>query len=611
MYRKPWVLLFIGLAIVVQMIGFDTITLAQGEVKLDASLVELGETFRLVYKITNSTDKNIEQIQITETIYNKNNEVEESKTSKIDGGISLNSQRDIDGETHNAIEGYIHYLVEYRMEGEEGWVKLREGEVTLNLINIDIKVTYKAKHPDKVMKGEEVQYTAVIQSTSNVPLKNVTVLDTKLGELGNISVLNPGEKKTITKYFKLQETTESHIIVQHDHPINGQEQMTHNLTNAKVKVKVEEESPVYSLEVVGAVDKPYIPSPEEVTFTLRLKNSGNAALINVQCIDWNGNVFFQVDRLAPNKDVTTEYTVKVSPDKSYEIICSGMVEDGSQKVQSSYTAQILKTAPKIEIERRFTPEETVPGDTVTIEYTIRNTGNITLMDVKVDEPELGGIASFDSLKPGETKDFSIEKIMDEDGIISKTIVTAREEETGNPYRYEADELVIPAKATGQVAHVSISVTVNPEQLGEAGSVELLCTVRNDGEVTLNNVEVILKERNIPMGSVLELNPGDEETFKISQLGMEETESFTIVVKAQAQQGNYVEFSSEPFEIIVGGEDAQGDSASDTGKAMLLKTVFIVIIFLIILTAGVLLYMVRDSLPFFRNRKNQKKHKVTQ
>jgi len=42
---------------------------------------------------------------------------------------------------------------------------------------------------------------------------------------------------------------------------------------------------------------------------------------------------------------------------------------------------------------------------------------------------------------------------------------------------------------------------------------------------------------------------------------------------------------------------------------LLKVAFTIVIFLIILTAGTLIYLMRDSLPFFRRRRNLKHRAV--
>src|SRR5690606_6441661 len=134
---------------------------------------------------------------------------------------------------------------------------------------------------------------------------------------------------------------------------------------------------------------------------LQIKNTGNVALNNVQCTDWNGNVFFEIVKLLPGQETTAEYKARISPDKEYKIVCSGTPEDGAQKVNAAYNLTVKKAQANIEITRSYEPEEAAPGDTVTINYTVKNTGNVTLVDIAVDEPEFGNVASFDKLKPGE------------------------------------------------------------------------------------------------------------------------------------------------------------------------------------------------------------------
>jgi uncharacterized membrane protein len=50
------------------------------------------------------------------------------------------------------------------------------------------------------------------------------------------------------------------------------------MPNTKVKVEVQEQEPVYSLEMTGSVDKSHISSEEEVAIRLQIKNTGNVAL---------------------------------------------------------------------------------------------------------------------------------------------------------------------------------------------------------------------------------------------------------------------------------------------------------------------------------------------
>ncbi len=608
MRKKTWVVLSLVLMLILQMLNFNTEVRAENQVKLssrvDVFSTDTGYRFQVIYNINNLTDKDISRVRVTEQLLDANKQpVGSSHVTVMEKSVPAGESISFAGEEQNAIIGYIRYSVEYQVQGEDQWISLYQGEESL--ININITVNYKANVSGKVKKNEEVQYTAVVESASNVALLDVVLIDSKLGEIGRIPVLGPGDKKTLTRYFKLQGTTESHAILQYMDPTGERDEIVQELPNTKVKVEVQEQEPVYSLEMTGSVDKSHISSDEEVAIRLQIKNTGNVALNNVQCSDWNGNVFFEIVQLLPGQETKAEYKARISPDKEYKIVCSGTPEDGAQKVTATYNFTVKKAQANVEIIRDFEPEEAAPGDIVTLNYTIKNTGNIALVDVVVDEPELGNVASFDKLAPGEEKTFTVQEEMDEDGIVSKTVVTAKDESTGESYRFEADEWFIPAVGSGRNPHLSIDVTFDPPSLEEAGSVKVTCVIKNDGDVVLSNLEVFIKERNIPMGSVLTLSPGQEETFTLSHLGVEETETFTVLVKAEDPEGNALEFTSQPFEITVGLQESQEGGRDSEGKITLLKTVLIVVIFLIVLIAGALLYIVRDSLPFFRKRKTLK------
>ncbi|MBM7582575.1 putative membrane protein [Caldicoprobacter guelmensis] len=611
-----WLPIFMVFMLIAQALLSDVMVLAQGKVTISVevspSVIQPGEPFKIMYSITNSMDKPI-KVRIREDFYN--HRTNENETTVFERSIAPGEKQEISsadgGSTYVAIDGYVTYRVEYQVEGQSEWAVLKEG--TFDIFNIGFSVSYSAS-PPQIKTGERVEYVAEVKSTSNVVLEDIVVMDSQLGELGRISRLEPGEEKTVKNKFNLEKSTESYLILKYKDPLAIGGDMQQEFQNARVKVEVVKPQPVYSLSLEGGVDKRQIASPQEVTFTLRIKNTGDVTLKNIQCIDWKGKNFYEIIQLLPGQETVATYKAMVDSAGKYTITCSGVPEDSTQKVEASYTVEISKVEAAVEIERKFEPPKVAPGGIVTLTYTIRNTGKVALKGVEVYEPEMGNIASFDSLRPGEEKVVSIEKEMDDDGIVSKTILTAKDELTGAPYKYEADELLIPAEVSEKAANVSIDVEVEPPSLEKAGAVRVKCTIKNDGGVALRNIEVfiedLIKERKVGMGSALVLNPGEEKTFNLPYLSVEETSSFVVVVKAQDQEGNDLEFRSQQFEVTVGVTDkAQNPGGLDSGKVAILKTALTVVIFLIILTSGMLIYLVRDSLSFFKRRKSLKHRAV--
>ena len=105
-----------------------------------------------------------------------------------------------------------------------------------------------------------------------------------------------------------------------------------------------------------------------------------------------------------------------------------------------------------------------------------------------------------------------------------------------------------------------------------------------------------------MGSVLTLSPGQEETFTLSHLGVEKP-AFTVWLRLRDQEGNNYEFTSLPFEVTAEAA-GRGRRGIYRQKRQGCRSQDGVICCIILNRAdsGVLFYILRDSLPFFRKRK---------
>src|SRR5690606_18678188 len=108
---------------------------------------------------------------VTEQLLDANRQQLTRHVTVTEKSVPAGEEMSFAGEEQNAINGYIRYVVEYQMQDEDQWISLDEGEEVI--INVGFKVNYKANVSGKVKKDEEVQYTAVVESTSNVPLLDV------------------------------------------------------------------------------------------------------------------------------------------------------------------------------------------------------------------------------------------------------------------------------------------------------------------------------------------------------------------------------------------------------------------------------------------------------
>jgi len=563
--------------------------------------------FQAIYRIEKGDAKMLE-IGFEETLEDKDGNRVGRPNIRLIEGISQEGVVEFYGEKYQLSKEKapytLRYVVKYRTEGSDRWTTLADSQRAVHVLNIDLDVQYQAE-PQTVKEGEEVLYTATVESKSNVTLYNIFVKDSELGDLGVIPVLQPGQKAEVSKSFVVVETTKSHAVVAFDDPLGIKGSLTEN--SGPVQVEVERLEAVASFDLKGTVDKVYLPIAGEVTFTLEIRNQGNVPLTDIQCIDWEENVFHTIKVLEPGARETVSYHRTVEPGNSYTITARATVQGSGQKIQEVFSQKFIKLEPKVEVDRVLVPEKVKAGEKLVIEYTLRNTGTVLLKNIKVSEPEFGDIVSIERLEPNEERKFSIERTLSQQSI-SKTIVTAIEDALGSEYQYEASELVIPVEIPPGTPHISFTVTSTPEKLEEAGEVEIKCILKNDGDGTLTNVEVTLVERQLMMGSILTFKPGQEQVLTIPSLGLQKTETFTIRARGKDQDNNWVEFTSNPFEIKVGsepdleldledpGEETSADDiipeVVEDRKLALIRSILIGLGALVVLTAAALIYFIK-------------------
>lgn len=585
----------------------NSTSIAQGEVTSTEKLVgkEVREIngryyvppqsdFMINYTINNGGNVNISQIIIKETLVGGGTATGgERVVSDIEypitpGQSKTFNMRKFKGE--KGVSSYtLEYTIEYMEEGSSQPVHLKSDKIEISMLSTDIKVIYKASTGGPITPGQEVTYTAELQSVATVPIENILVEDSVHGEIGVIPVLNPADKATVSKAFKLDKTTKSYPILTFDNPLDYNRRTVH-AENAFLEVVVEEQQVEKPLVIQGQVNKTRIAPNEQVDFSLSVINKGNRALTNVKLVDWTGKEVLYKDALAPGKEATVIYTARVEPGVEYTFKATAVEEGTGRNVQDTYTANFTGIEAEIQIINRVTPEEIAVGDVVTIEYVLKNTGKVTMVDIVVEEPEFGEVASFTELKPGQEETFSIERIIEHD-TSSHPRVYAKDKETGHSYEFHGDFIEILINTVEAHPLLTIRLASEPEVLSEPGNVDLICTVINEGDIKIDNIELILNERSLYIGSILTLEPGDQETLTLPGLSIEEDTSFTVTAKGITYDGQEVEFTSEPYEIKIGEEIPE--EKAENPKLSFLKRLLGVVIALAIATAGGMVYLIRD------------------
>lgn len=404
--------------------------------------------------------------------------------------------------------------------------------------------------------GQEVVYTFEVENTGNVTLSNIQLDDPLLNKSINLvdTKLAPGEKTTGTATY----------IVTQDDLDNGGVTNTASATGempdgTPVDDEGRDELPSSqdpSITLTKEADRNDLIVGEEIEYTFTFENTGNVSLYNVILTDELENLSDIRYVLLNEEEIEDQNSLTLLPGdvvvaKATYVITQADLDQGQvvnlatvtgttildEKVSDDDTVVISQeTSPSIKLEKSSDLDLlTEVGQKVVYTFEIENTGDVTLEDVEVNDPFLGGTIELESTKlaPGEktsgTAEYTVtQKDLDNGNLLNVATVTA-ETPAGTPVEDE-DQDEIPAT---QEPNIDLLKETDREGLIVDEEINYTFTIKNSGNVTLYEVDLIdslegisdirytmLNGEEVEDLETIILAPGDilvaEATYKITQ-----------------------------------------------------------------------------------------------
>ena len=158
------------------------------------------------------------------------------------------------------------------------------------------------------------------------------------------------------------------------------------------------------------------------------------------------------------------------------------------------------------------------GDVITYKITATNDGNLTLTDVVVTDDLTGDEWTIETLKPGESKEFTAEYTVTEEDILAGTVVNTATAEGTSPDPDEPEVPVTPGEKEDPTdtkkPSLFVEKTAQPDEDGvyNLGD-EIVYTVKvvNNGNVTVTNIDVA-DDLTGGAWTIDSLAPGESEEF---------------------------------------------------------------------------------------------------
>ena len=337
----------------------------------------------------------------------------------------------------------------------------------------------KSADKAEVKAGGEVVYTYQVSNKGDTPLLNVTVTDDKCapvkyesGDTDKNEVLGLEETWTFTCTTTLKETTENTAVA------SGKDRTGQPVEDTdKATVVV----PKPGIKVDKSADKAEVKAGGSVTYTYTVTNTGDTPLLNVTVTD---------DKCAPVKDEsgdadeneilgleeTWTFTCTTTLKETTENTAVASGEDRTgQPVEDTATAKVIVPKPGMKVDKTASAASVTAGQSVTYTYTVTNTGDIELLNVKVTDDKCApveyksGDDGDNKLQKTETWIFNCTTVLNEP--TTNTAVASGEDRTGQTVSSEAKASVNVTQVSPVVAKriCPIDVTLHKPQPTKVGN----------------------------------------------------------------------------------------------------------------------------------------------
>ena len=400
--------------------------------------------------------------------------------------------------------------------------------------------------------GDTISYSFTVTNTGNVTLRNITIDDIVAGVniTGTITSLAPGavDNSTITGSYTLTQADVDAGTFTNTATVTGSPDVGDDVTDDDSDTQPITAAPSISLSKVGTIDDTIAaPSGEvnvgdQINYVFTVTNTGNVTLTNINITDTVGGVTISGGPIASlaggasdSSTITGVYTITQADIDAgifhNEASVSGTDPNSTVVNDTDDDDQTLTAVPEIELQKTGTLDDTVvapngvvnAGDVISYEFTITNTGNVTLSDITLTDT-IGGVTisggpTIASLAPGasDTSTFTGSYTLTQADVDAGTFTNTATAEGTDPHSTDVSDDDNDSKTFASVPSISLEKTgtlnmdvVSPDDRADIGdTITYVFRIENTGNTTLHNVTVTDSTSGVILtGTPITLAPGE-------------------------------------------------------------------------------------------------------
>ncbi|WP_198293619.1 DUF7507 domain-containing protein, partial [Algoriphagus resistens] len=393
-----------------------------------------------------------------------------------------------------------------------------DDELVTAIQNGEITVTKSADVDAYDSVGDEITYTIVVQNAGNVTLTNVEVVDPLTGLTETLQSLAPGESRTFTAVYEVDQDDIDAGQVENTASANGE-------TPAGDTVEDEDSVIVDALQngeidLVKEADKAtYTNAGEVIVYTVTITNTGNVTLHSLEVTDPLTGADEPINTLVPSASLSKDFTYTVTQadvdNGQIDNTASVTALDPNENPVEDSDAVTVDAVQEGEIELTKSVNVSTyneAGDVIRYTVIITNTGNVTLTDVNVTDPLVSLDESYPSMAPGEsytlTSRYTVTQADVDNGQIDNT-ASVRGNSPNPATVSDEDSVTIIGEQSPAILLEKVADVATFDAADDVITYSL--TVTNIGNVTLSNV--IVTDPLTSMNEIVPtLTPDEVATF---------------------------------------------------------------------------------------------------
>ncbi len=313
------------------------------------------------------------------------------------------------------------------------------------------------------------------------------------------------------------------------------------------------------LEIKATVSPSALVTPGDVTVTFTLSNISDYDANNITVTSSDGLHSAPVGQIAAGG---TPLVFKRSYTVSQEELDAGEIDfivshDGiaSDEAPVNYSVPVAiaksEAKPDIELTRQISSRAVVAGSTVLVTYRVKNTGNVTLTQVRVTDSfgdYTGG--RVDSLEPGATKVFSNRVAVSKTGTSEARVSYVAEVVSEDAVTKKLDGVKIEVVEEALTA----TLALDRDSATSGETVNGVLTIAAEG-VDFSGIEVTDDIYGTVLADALEVKAGTSITLTCSW-PVREPSDYRIRVSGAARTGDEIEVVTNTAHVALTAEFAE-------------------------------------------------------